>query len=152
MAAIATLNTAKKMRSDGREQYIVNVVAVAPGSNSTFDVVLPTGHYFLSLAIKEAVTGTTTDATIQRLIKPQDASASVVSTVDLPFYLSTGVILTTLAIDTITNDIVQILPSSDLLNAGVPVALSGGLRVTLVNGTAVAAETMELTLIATQVG
>ena len=151
MGAIATLKTKSRHFRD-KEVIIVNIAATAPAANSTYDVVLPAGHYYLALAVKEAVTGTTTDATIARLIVPQAGGTSVLAGVNLNFYQATGAILTTLAIDTLTQDIVQITPNADFAASPHPVAISSGLRVTLVKGTAVAGEVMELTLIATRVG
>ena len=154
MAAIATLNTKSRIFRD-REEIVIKIAATAPGSNSTYDALLPPGFYRLAVTIKEAVTGTTTDLTMQRLISPQAGGTPVVGGANLSTYISSatgGAILAIVSIDGATNQIFQILAATDINVTPTPIAVDAGIRFTLVNGTAVAGEVMELTLIATRIG
>jgi hypothetical protein len=75
-----------------------------------------------------------------------------VGSTDLPVFGGTTGISTTLSIDGSGVDIFQFTQSSSVNSAALPIGIRGGIRMTLVNGTAVAGEVMEITLIATRVG
>ena len=135
-------------KTNKRSVYVLTPILTATGAGQTANLDLDAGHYYVSMIVTSSLTGTTTTVALAAL-------NSVNSPSNEPYEL--GAPDDTVALAALD------LPAGASVRAGAcipvgfnvpvvgPVAVSGGLRVTVVNGTAVSGEQLEIEVIATKV-
>lgn len=136
-----------------RNREVRKPVSVVPAANATYDVKLPAGHYWLSMHVKSnLVDGEST--TIQVIPYVDKAAAQISS---LPFEMLEANDVATVDIITLTDGAVGrsviVVPAAITAEAvASPIYCTGVLQVAVVKGNGVAAETLEILLVATRVG
>lgn len=126
-------------------------VTVVPAANATYDVSLPDGHYWMALAVKSDLTGTTTTIAVTPFV---DQARSQISNLAYRLYEAddtVAIAVLTMPANAAGRMAVCVPTVAGAENFTSPVYVAGGVRVSVVKGGATTGELLQVTLIATRV-
>ena len=132
--------------------HTIMTVVPTPAANTNFDIpdsVLPSGEYDISLYVNATATGTTTTLAAHALHADGTENDSAFDIVE-PHDTASAALFTLTGGASQEKVIVNVVGQDSGVLTKQPVSLINGLRIKLVVGTAIAAEPMSVTVVATR--